>query len=501
MHSTKQWVAVARKIAVAWPLAAVALALVAMACSAPTATAPAPTPDYHALETRVEAMLHATYTAMAPPPTETPVAAEGLTEAQPTPTPTVTPTRLPEIHRLAYVQVPVDGEPSIVLERERPEDLLELEHLTGPERVTDLSWSADGEQLVFVSTYGAILSRGNERNVFIVRSDGTGLRMVTGDYVPPDQAPGPFVSLEGRVVGAVGACVVSAQGVSGPVEVDETGSFELVGVPVGATWARVVCTSDGHTLRGDVDLVVTDGVFAPVLIQVVDSGQGWKQADLSRDGNILAGTYYRWALDDEGKPQYRFEGRIVGLASGFQGQLEDAPEGSLDGVAWSPVEDVLVGAVTGSDGAWLWLWDVTGASVRELLAMPNPDDQILTLANPAWSPDGSQVAFEVRRWAWWGEGTRRTDLMVVSADGANLRTLVELDWGEHAVEPGWMPDGQTVTYQYSRTAPDQEVTAADNGSIWMVDVQTGLRLPWTSGPYDYCPAPRPVGGADRPSTE
>ena len=257
-------------------------------------------------------------------------------------------------------QVPEDAEPA--LRSAGAPRLVELE-TTGPD-ASPIGWSLDGEQLVFVSAYRAILSRGNERNVFIVRSDGTGLRMVTGDYIPADQAPGPYVSLEGRVVGGIGSCVVSAQGVAGPVEVSETGAFELVGVPVGTTWARAVCTSGGRTLRGVVDLSANDGIFEPVLLQVADGGQGWKQASLSRDGNILAGTYYQWELDGEGEAQYRFWGRIVGLTTGFQGELVGAPEGSLDGVAWSPVEDVLVGAITADEGGWLLGVVSLRASVR-----------------------------------------------------------------------------------------------------------------------------------------
>ena len=166
------------------------------------------------------------------------------------------------------------------------------------------------------------------------------------------------------------------------------------------------------------------------------------------------------------------------------------------------MDDLLVGALTGGDGGWLWLWDATGASVGELLQMTNPDDQILTLANPAWSPDGQQLVFEVRRWYWWGENRYRTDLMLVSADGQTIQTLVESAWGEHASEPGWISDGDMVVYQYSLTSPDQDLASADNSSIWMVEVATGLRVPWTAGPGDMAPAPHPAEGAQpAPSPE
>jgi len=509
----------------AWPLVAIAVAVVAMACGPATPTTLQPTPDYHALETRVESMLRATYTAMAPPATPTPEPTEtatpgpetSLTLAPATPTPFV----LSDLYQLAYVQGGPEGESSIVLEGVLPQDRVVLSRLAGPDAITDLAWSSDGKSLLFVSGYNALLSRRNERNLFVVRSDGSGLRMITGGYVPADKAPGPYVTLEGRVVGAQGDCLVSAQGISSPVSIEDTGNFVISGVPIGATWARAVCTADGRTLAGDTTIAAAGGVFPPTRIQVVEGGQGWKQADLSRNGAVLAGTYYRWGLgqeaaddtatangerpasvepDGEGGANYRFWGRIRGLESGYEADLETVQQGDLNGVDWSPVDDLLVGALTGGDGGWLWLWDATGASVGELYQMPNPDDQILTLANPSWSPDGRQLVFEARRWYWWGENRYRTDLMLVSGDGQTVQTLVESAWGEHASEPGWMPDGDTIVYQYVRTAPDRDLASADNGSIWMVQVSTGLRLPWTSGPDDRAPAPFPASGA-RPTPQ
>ncbi|MEN6480079.1 MAG: hypothetical protein ABFD20_10645 [Anaerolineales bacterium] len=469
------------------------IALVAMACSSPATVVPQPTPNYHPQETRVEAMLRATFTAMAPATAPEEAQTPLVTPLPSAQTPTATPAVLAQAGLLAYVRSPDGAEPSIVLAGQHADDQVTLEHLTGPQAITDLDWPASGDELLLVSAYAAILSRGNERNVLAVRTDGTGLRMLTGEYVPPEEAPGPYVSLEGRVLGGVGDCLVSAQGVTSPVSVDATGAFTLTGVPIGAAWARAVCTQEGRTLSGDVTLAAVDGAFAPVQIQVTDGGQGWKQATLSPDGGILAGTFYHWAPDAEGQPEYHFWGRIVGLVTGYAAELEVAQEGDLNGLDWAPAGDRLLGAVTGANGGWLWLWDATGASLGQLIEVPNPDDQILTLANPVWSPDGTQVAFELRRWSWWGDSAYRTDLMLVSADGQNLRPLVELGWGEHAVEPCWLPDGHTVAYEYVQTAAGQELSIADNGSIWMVVVDSGLRLPWSSGPYDSLPASNPRG--------
>ena len=303
MHTQPGSLHRARLIGWVWPLVAIAVAMVAVACGPATPTVPQPTPDYHALETRVEGMLRATYTAMAPPrpPTSEPTATGTPTPAAVPATLSTTPTpgALPGRFRLAYVQRGTESKSNVALDGVLPQDSIVLSRLAGPDAITDLAWSPDGQSLLFVSGYNALLSRQNERNLFVVRSDGSGLRMLTGEHIPADEAPGPYVTLEGRVVGAEGDCLVSAQGVSSPIAVEETGNFLISGVPIGATWARAVCVSDGRTLAGNVTITAEGDVFPPTRIEVMEGGQGWKQADLARDGTVLAGTYYRWGLSQE----------------------------------------------------------------------------------------------------------------------------------------------------------------------------------------------------------
>ncbi len=87
-----------------------------------------------------------------------------------------------------------------------------------------------------------------------MRPDGTDLQMITGEYMNPDTAPGPYVTLRGQVTGAQVPCIVCAQGAVNPTTSDEKGSFELAGVPLSAKWVRAVCQANGATLQGDVDL-------------------------------------------------------------------------------------------------------------------------------------------------------------------------------------------------------------------------------------------------------
>jgi hypothetical protein len=469
-------------------------ALVGIACQPAPPRPPTPTPDYPALETRVAAQLGATMTAKAPIPTETPTRRPTTPNVWGTPTlvPTASPT--PEFvgPMVAFARLGQNQAVNIIV-RDAGGDLEEvLTHFTEPLGVSDISWSKDGEWIAFVSSHGYMQSRNNERNVFAMRYDGTELHMVTGDHVDAEGAPGPYIVLSGRIVDGQGTCVVSAQGVVNPVEADGTGAFELVGVPISSQWARAVCQEGTTTLQGDIGLQAVGDGFPSITIPVQARGQGWRRVSVSKAGAAIGGIFYRWELDEEQKPVYTFQGLLADLEAGTQYALEIPANVTFLGLDWSPLGGIIAGALTSEKETGLWLFAPDGAMLRPIVKIANPEQEILTAANPVWSPDGSRIAFELRHWYWWGENRYRTEIMVVSPEGENLKAVVETDWGVDATSPSWMPDGEAIYYQLSTGEPGDDFQSKTNGNIYVKAIEADEPIAWTEDGSSYYPAVRPV---------
>ena len=69
------------------------------------------------------------------------------------------------------------------------------------------------------------------------------------------------------------------------------------------------------------------------------------------------------------------------------------------------------------------------------------DGQGWTYMSPAWSPDGSKIAFGSSRDGGW-------DIYVINADGSGLRRLTSHDARDDS--PAWSPDGTTIAFTSNR---------------------------------------------------
>lgn len=127
--------------------------------------------------------------------------------------------------------------------------------------------------------------------------------------------------------------------------------------------------------------------------------------------------------------------------------------------------EYVAGPAISPDGNHLAFWRYYGASIgtKLLIGDVGGDESWVTVnvdnfaQDPAWSPDGSRIAF-----------SSGGDIYVVDADGTNLTHLVRnrYAWGDE--DPAWSPDGTQI-------ATDYRYNYSDTPTINLIDVSDGSR--------------------------
>jgi Tol biopolymer transport system component len=110
--------------------------------------------------------------------------------------------------------------------------------------------------------------------------------------------------------------------------------------------------------------------------------------------------------------------------------------------AWSPDGSRIAFARFREGGAGIWVMNADGTGLLRITD-GGPDVDGTDLA-PAWSPDGSRIAF-AREGRPAKAATGNTDLYVVNADGTDLVHLTDDPMMEYA--PTWSPDGSRIAFE------------------------------------------------------
>ena len=143
-------------------------------------------------------------------------------------------------------------------------------------------------------------------------------------------------------------------------------------------------------------------------------------------------AYYAiYLMDANGSGQGRLtgEGGDPSTAEGVQFQTDPA---------WSP-DGTLIAFASAREGSFdIYIVNADGTGTRRLTSS-NANDQ-----GPTWSPDGSRIAF-----------SRSSDgghVWVMNADGTGARRLTD-ELAEEG-EPSWSPDGRWVAYTHRASGSD-----------------------------------------------
>ncbi|MGB7202253.1 MAG: carboxypeptidase regulatory-like domain-containing protein [Pyrinomonadaceae bacterium] len=105
----------------------------------------------------------------------------------------------------------------------------------------------------------------------------------------------------------------------------------------------------------------------------------------------------------------------------------------------NPVPRILNGKICYTNGGDIWKMDPDGSN-RQLVIDAGTND-----IEPAWSPDGSKIAFKSDRDIPPGRG-----LYSVNADGTGLTLLTNGGVNNSDAKPTWSPDGTKIAFQSNR---------------------------------------------------
>jgi len=134
-------------------------------------------------------------------------------------------------------------------------------------------------------------------------------------------------------------------------------------------------------------------------------------------------------------------------------RLTNYPQEDLE-PAWSPDgSKIAFMSFRGNLGVWttytLYTMNANGTGVERLIKNPRDDHE------PAWSPDGSKIAF-----ARYSDG--EDEIYTVNADGTGLKRLTNNPKEDSA--PTWSPDGNRIAFHSKRDGNYEIYTIKPNGT-------------------------------------
>ena len=155
-------------------------------------------------------------------------------------------------------------------------------------------------------------------------------------------------------------------------------------------------------------------------------------------------------------------GRMVAFPGGTAGGSNFSP-------AWSGDGSKVAFSSSRSGDPEIWVSDSNGSNLRKLTAFRGPD------VAPTWNPKtNAQIA-------WVSGRTGLPQIYTMDADGANIQRMTD---GGYAISPSWSPGGQFLAFSWNRKYGPGAPGGQD---IYVMDIASKrwLQLTHDAGSNDY----------------
>jgi TolB protein len=209
-----------------------------------------------------------------------------------------------------------------------------------------------------------------------------------------------------------------------------------------------------------------DAVLRNVIIYTTTASGSWQLEVVHPDGSGRrqitqgGGDYYTPAISPDGRriAAAKFDGNVPSIyvmdADGTNFKKIGRSSGDY-GPAWSPDGSRIAFRSTldigGNAFGRIFLMNADGTGLQQLTDDPTPSDAYSPYDDaPRWSPDGTRILF-----------TRNGVLHVMNADGTGVTSLANADG---AGSPAWSPDGTRIAYGSFWDGMDIRIRNADGSN-------------------------------------
>src|SRR5437016_3659825 len=250
----------------------------------------------------------------------------------------------------------------------------------------------------------------------------------------------------------------------------------LTGRAVGKTQLTVKGPGAGLAVTWNINVIAGSVRFVQPRIGIGLNQHHTLRANYADDqGNVLGpAANPTWSTDNPQVATVGEDGTVAGAGYGHARVTATAPGGKTAAADIYVVGEIVVASSRAGQGKFQ-LYSAERSNLAQLSKVTPPTDTA-SANDPAFSPDGSRIAFVTQR-----DGN--PEIYVMNADGTGVTRVTNDPQGDG--RPAFAPDGQSIVFHSSRPAGKQE--------IWAVNLDgTGLTQ-LTRDSVNFSPAVSPDG--------